>query len=66
VYNAFYAGGMLLGPPASSLLFQRYGGETMLFHLAALWAAFVVFALVFAADDPAHAVHRAALAKPAE
>lgn len=51
-YNAAYAAGMLVGPPISSFLFTRAGGGTMLLHLAALWAAFVGFTLVFAADDP--------------
>ena len=51
IYNTFYAAGMLLGPPVSSLLFRSYGGAGMLYHLAALWAAFVVFATVYAADD---------------
>ncbi len=54
VYNVFYAAGMLLGPPISSVVFRSFGGATMLYHLAALWMAFVVFATVFAADDPAH------------
>jgi MFS family permease len=54
-YNATYATGMLLGPPVSGLLFTRYGGATMLFHLAALWAGFVLLTLLFAADDPRHA-----------
>lgn len=53
VYNAFYAAGMLLGPPISSALFDRFGGGVMLYHLAGLWAAFVVFTTVFAGDDPA-------------
>ncbi len=53
-YNAVYAGGMLLGPPISSVVFRRFGGAMMLVHLAALWAAFLGFAFVFAADDPAH------------
>jgi MFS family permease len=53
MYNAAYAAGMLLGPPISSYLFERYGGAVMLEQLAALWAAFVLFALVFRADDPA-------------
>lgn len=53
IYNAFYAAGMLLGPPVSSRLFDRWGGAAMLWHLAALWAAFVAFTLVFAGDDPA-------------
>lgn len=53
VYNVFYAAGMLLGPPISSALFERLGGSAMLYHLAGLWAAFVLFSAVFAADDPA-------------
>ena len=53
IYNAFYAAGMLLGPPISSRIFQAEGGAAMLFHLAALWAAFVVFSIVFYRDDPA-------------
>lgn len=51
-YNAAYAAGMLLGPPISSLFFTRMGGAEMLLHLAAIWAAFVAFAFVFANDDP--------------
>jgi MFS family permease len=53
IYNAFYAAGMLLGPPVSSFLYQRMGGAAMLWHLAALWASFVVFTMVFWRDDPA-------------
>lgn len=53
IYNVFYAAGMLLGPPISSILFDQYGGATMLYHLAALWAAFVVFSVIFYRDDPA-------------
>jgi MFS family permease len=53
VYNAFYATGMLLGPPISSRLFNAHGGAVMLFHLAAIWALFVVFTSVFFRDDPA-------------
>jgi MFS family permease len=53
LYNVFYASGMLIGPPASSYIFQRYGGESMLYHLAALWAAYVLFTVVFMRDDPA-------------
>jgi MFS family permease len=53
LYNAFYAAGMLLGPPVSSQLFERLGGSVMLHHLALLWGAFVVFSLVFRRDDPA-------------
>ncbi len=53
IYNAFYAAGMLLGPKISSILFARYGGASMLYHLAGLWAAFILFTLVYASDDPA-------------
>ncbi|HEX6276471.1 MAG TPA: MFS transporter [Polyangiaceae bacterium] len=53
IYNAFYAAGMLFGPPISSRIFQAHGGAAMLFHLAALWALFVVFSTVFYRDDPA-------------
>ncbi len=53
IYNAFYAAGMLLGPPISSALFDRFSGGAMLYHLAGLWAAFTVFTVVFAKDDPA-------------
>jgi MFS family permease len=53
LYNTFYAAGMLLGPPVSSRLFKAFGGATMLFHLAALWAVFVLFSIVFFRDDPA-------------
>jgi MFS family permease len=52
IYNTFYAAGMVLGPPISSQIFHLYGGGPMLYHLAALWAAFVVFAQVFRRDDP--------------
>jgi len=52
VYNVFYAGGMLLGPPISSRIFQAKGGIPMLYHLAALWVAFVIFSVVFRKDDP--------------
>ncbi|HLM73532.1 MAG TPA: MFS transporter [Polyangiaceae bacterium] len=60
IYNVFYAAGMLAGPPISSQIIKRYGATEMLFHLAALWAAFVVFTLVFYADDPAVAKGRLA------
>jgi MFS family permease len=53
IYNAFYAAGMFLGPPISSVLFVRYGGAVMLYHLAALWGGFVVFSSFFFRDDPA-------------
>ncbi len=59
-YNAAYAAGMLLGPPISSVLFTSFGGGAMLFHLAALWAAFVAFTAVFAADDPRFRTRREA------
>jgi MFS family permease len=52
VYNTFYAAGMVLGPPISSQIYHRYGGGPMLYHLAVLWASFVVFAQVFRRDDP--------------
>jgi hypothetical protein len=51
---------MLLGPALSGRLFTRWGGAVMLDHLAALWAIFVVFCVVFRRDDPA-----ASRAKPA-
>lgn len=53
-YNAAYAAGMLVGPPISSVFFTRMGGGAMLVHLAVLWAIFVAFATIFAADDPRH------------
>jgi MFS family permease len=53
IYNVFYAAGMLLGPPVSSVIFRCFGGGAMLYHLAALWIAFVAFAAIFATDDPA-------------
>lgn len=53
-YNASYAAGMLVGPMVSGALFTRYGGAIMLFHLAGLWAAFVVLTVIFAGDDPSH------------
>ena len=53
-YNTFYASGMLLGPPITSVIFARQGGPAMLYHLAALWLVFVVFTFVYASDDPAN------------
>ncbi len=53
IYNAFYAAGMLIGPPISSVLFERLGGAPMLHHLAALWCGFIAFTLLFRKDDPA-------------
>src|SRR5690606_8510741 len=58
LYNTFYASGILLGPPLSSLFFARYGGAAMLYHLAVLWIVFVVFASVFSSDDPAWKARR--------
>jgi MFS family permease len=60
IYNAFYAAGILCGPKVTSVLFERWGGAVMLYHLAALWAAFCLFSVVYASDDPA-AVRRRAL-----
>jgi MFS family permease len=60
IYNAFYAAGMLLGPPISSYLFETRGGAVMLEQLALLWAAFVLFAFCYRADDPA-ALRRSSL-----
>jgi len=55
VYNGFYALGMMLGPAVTGAIFQVAGGPAMLYHLAALWGAFVLFTLVFSEDDPAAA-----------
>ncbi len=52
VYNAFYAAGMLIGPPISSFIFQAQSGAAMLYHLALLWLAFAGFTLWFRGDDP--------------
>lgn len=52
MYNASYAAGMLLGPPISGALFERYSGTVMNAHYAGLWAFFVVFTIVFRKDDP--------------
>ncbi len=52
-YNAFYAAGMLIGPPVSSALFAAHGGAVMLYQLAGLWVAFVLFTIAFRSDDPA-------------
>ncbi|MEM9729711.1 MAG: MFS transporter [Myxococcota bacterium] len=53
IYNTFYALGMLIGPKVSAVIFEQYGGAAMLYHLAALWVAFIAFSVVFHADDPA-------------
>ncbi len=52
LYNTFYASGIFLGPPVSSFVFSRYGGGLMLYHLAAMWAAFIVWSVLFSRDDP--------------
>jgi predicted MFS family arabinose efflux permease len=53
IYNVFYASGMLLGPPVSSIVFAQWGGKAMLYHLVALWCSFIAFSIVFLYDDPA-------------
>ncbi len=53
IYNVFYAGGMLLGPPVSSVLFAEHGGKAMLYHLVVMYLVFIAFTIVFFADDPA-------------
>ncbi|CAN5664742.1 MFS transporter [soil metagenome] len=50
LYNAAYALGMLVGPPISSLFFKKVSGAAMLLHLAAMWAFFVAFTVVFRKD----------------
>jgi len=52
IYNTFYAAGMLLGPPVASRIYSARGGASMLYHLAALWAVFVIASVVFRRDDP--------------
>lgn len=64
IYNAFYALGMLIGPPITSVIFTAKGGEAMLLHFVLMWSGFVVFTWVFAADDPRH--KRAAVRAPRE
>ncbi len=61
LYNAFYAAGMLMGPPVSSRLFEHWGGAAMLYHLAAIWVVFIVITFVFRRDDPHHRAATAAL-----
>jgi len=53
IYNMFYAAGILMGPPISSVIFQKVGGVPMLYHEIALWAVFVLFTMIFMYDDPA-------------
>jgi MFS family permease len=62
IYNAFYAVGMLIGPPISSFIFARISGAAMLYHLAALWVSFLLFAFIFQRDDPAATRRRGAVA----
>jgi MFS family permease len=64
IYNAFYASGILLGPPVSSVVYAHGGGAAMLLHLAGLWVAFVAFAFAFAADDPASSRRRTSCLMP--
>ncbi len=52
IYNAFYASGMLLGPPISGRILKDASGRAMILHFAVLWAVFALFALVFRRDDP--------------
>lgn len=52
LYNTFYAAGMLLGPAISSRIFDKAGGVPMLYHLAAVWVAFILFSVAFRRDDP--------------
>ena len=62
IYNTFYALGMLVGPKISAGIFERHGGAMMLYHLVALWVAFIVFSVVFYRDDPAAERRRARFA----
>jgi MFS family permease len=62
LYNLFYAAGILGGPPASSALFSARGGAAMLYHLAAIYGAFLAFSVAFRRDDPSR---RKALAQGA-
>jgi MFS family permease len=52
LYNAAYAGGMLVGPKITGELFRGVGGQGMLLHFAAIWTGFVVLTVVFRKDDP--------------
>jgi MFS family permease len=52
LYNAFYAAGILVGPPLSGLVFERAGGGAMLAVLGALWGGFVALAWLWRSDDP--------------
>ncbi len=64
MYNVFYASGILMGPPITSIIFTRSGGAMMLYHLGALWVVYVLFTLVFMYDDPAARRARAAKEEP--
>ena len=67
IYNACYAVGMLVGPPLSSVIFDRISGAAMLLHLAAMWATFIAFCIFFRKDDPrARAVPSLRETAPAE
>ncbi|MCC7535471.1 MAG: MFS transporter [Deltaproteobacteria bacterium] len=70
IYNTFYATGTLVGPVVSSFIFdgfgghaagKKLGGETMMGHMAVLWAIFAIVTWFFRRDDP-RAGHDAALA----
>lgn len=61
IYNTFYAAGTLVGPVASSFIFdgfgadaagKKLGGETMMGHMALLWAVFALVTWLFRRDDP--------------
>ena len=52
-YNAFYAAGMLVGPPISSVLFSKYSGAVMIYHLAVLFFLLTGFTWLCRNDDPA-------------
>jgi MFS family permease len=52
IYNTFFAGGMLLGPTVSGVIYTSKGGAAMLAHLVGIWIAFVLFTIVFFKDDP--------------
>ncbi len=62
LYNVCYGAGMLLGPPISGRIVHDKGGETMLYHFAALWLGFAVLTVVFRRDDP-HVSKRAAVSR---
>jgi len=51
-YNAFYAAGMLVGPPLSSVIFAKGSGPAMIYHLSALFFSLTAFTWAYANDDP--------------